>query len=172
MIQFSSVIKLMGIFALLNTFQLSGQDYIDISLPDCQIRGDKLQRGDGDTYGLGDWYCQFSFKLDGAYIEVRGSIRFCENANDFTTITGEFFQRYPVAELKRCQHCQLTIDDSQGFVKGQNIGARGYRWFDGQGLIRGASIQTDTFGDDVGKVGGTVQFAPVRVLVECAMAGN
>lgn len=154
------------------TTPVNAQEYLDIALPAAQIKADKLIRGDGDTYGLGDWRCQFSFKLNGSQLEVRGNIRFSENANDFTTITGTYFQQIQVQELERCKHCELSLEDGSGFVKGPNIGARGYQWFNGYGLVRGAMIQTDTFGDDVGHIGGTVQFNTIRVLINCAMAAR
>ena len=65
--------------------------------------------------------------------------------------------------LERCRHCQVTLGETSGSVSGPNIGARGYRWFDGQGLVRRAKIQTDVFGADAGKIGGAIQFAPIQI---------
>lgn len=149
---------------------LSAQRVITLQLPDAQITADRIVRGDGDTYGLGDWQCAFTIKLDGAVLRVDGAITFSEKANDFTTLVGEYHQSIPVGELEKCRSCKVSIDETYGTVIGPNIGARGYRWFGGQGLVRRARIQTDTFGDDAGRVGGTVQFAPLRVLIECPIA--
>ncbi len=151
---------------------LNAQQSFSIALPDVQITADRLVRGDGDTYGLGNWQCSFTVTLDGLMLKVDGKISFAEKANDFTTIVGEYHQRIAVGELERCQRCVVSLDETHGDVSGPNIGARGYRWFAGQGLVRRAKIQTDTFGNDVGHVGGTIQFASIRVLVDCSVAKN
>ncbi len=148
----------------------AAQRTLSIRLPDAQITADRLTRGDGDTYGLGDWQCAFTVKLVDTVLHLDGTIMFAEKANDFTTIVGEYHRRIPVGELEKCRSCRISLDETYGTAIGPNIGARGYRWFDGQGLVRRAKIQTDTFGDDTGHIGGTVQFVPVRVLIECLVA--
>ncbi len=149
---------------------LLAQQSFNFQIPDAQIRADRVLRGDGDTYGLGDWTCTFTIALEGTELVINGKIRFTERANDFTTIVGEYHQRIFVGELERCRHCNVSLVESYGQVSGPNIGARGYRWFDGQRLIRRANIQTDVFGSDAGQIGGTVQFMPVRILVDCSIA--
>ncbi len=146
------------------------QQSINLELPDMQISADRILRGDGDTYGLGDWKCTFTLSLDGSTLNVAGIITFTENANDFTTIVGTYQQQIVVEELARCRYCGITLAETRGTVSGPNIGARGYRWFQGQGLIRRAKIRTDVFGEDVGNIGGTIQFEPVRVLLDCSVA--
>lgn len=146
------------------------QQSFNLLIPDIQIVADRVTRGDGDTYGLGDWKSTFVVALEGTTLKVDGRISFTEKANDFTTIVGEYHQRIAVGELERCRHCQVSLDETQGSVSGPNIGARGYRWANGQGLIRRASIQTDVFGTDAGNIGGTIQFVPIRVLVDCSIA--
>ena len=150
----------------------TAQRSLSIKLPDATITADRITRGDGDTYGLGDWQCAFTVKLVGTVLHLDGTIMFAEKANDFTTIVGEYHRRIPVGELEKCRSCRVSLDPTYGTVNGPTIGARGYRWFAGLGLVRRASIQTDTFGDDAGHIGGRVQFAPVRVLIECLMADN
>ena len=151
---------------------LSAQQSFSIALPDAQLVADRIMRGDGDTYGLGDWHCAFTVALDGTVLKVDGTISFTEKANDFTTIVGDYHQRIEVGELERCRHCVVSLSETQGVVSGLNIGARGYRWFGGQGLVRRARIQTDVFGVDAGHIGGTIQFAPIQVLVDCSIAEN
>ncbi|MBX2892955.1 MAG: hypothetical protein KF734_18740 [Saprospiraceae bacterium] len=141
-----------------------------VMLPEARIVADRLVRGDGDTYGLGDWRCDFRVELDGSTLHVIGKIVFAENGNDFTLIVGEYRQRIVVGELEKCRQCQLSLEEARGTVSGPNIGARGARWYVGQGLIRRAKIVTDTFGEDVGRVGGTVELAPVWVRVDCPIA--
>jgi hypothetical protein len=148
------------------------QKAFNVELPDVQITANRVARGDGDTYGLGDWKSTFTVALEGTMLKINGSISFTEKANDFTTIVGEYHQRIEVGALERCRHCQVSLGETTGSVSGPNIGARGYRWFDGQGLVRRAKIQTDVFGPDAGNIGGTVQFAPIRVLVDCSIAGG
>lgn len=148
----------------------TAQRPLSIQLSDAHITANRLTRGDGDTYGLGDWRCAFTIKLVGTVLHLDGTIMFTEKANDFTTIVGEYHRRIPVDELEKCRSCRISLDETYGTAIGPNIGARGYRWFDGQGLVRRAKIQTDTFGDDTGHIGGTVQFSPVRVLIECLVA--
>jgi len=146
------------------------QRSFQIELPDAQIVADKLVRGDADTYGLGDWRCTFRVSLDGNFLQLDGAIVFSERANDFTVITGTFSSRIEVPELEKCRLCDVALEDIDGVVAGPNIGARGFRWYNGQGIVRRARIATDTFGEDVGRIGGTVQFAPVRVAVRCDYA--
>lgn len=146
------------------------QKSFSISLPDAKIMANRIVRGDGDTYGLGDWRCDFNVALDGTDLKIDGKISFTEKANDFTTIVGEYHQRIRVGQLEGCKHCKVSLDETYGTVSGPNIGARGYRWFGGQGLVRRAKIQTDIFGEDAGNIGGTIQFAPLRVRVNCVIA--
>jgi hypothetical protein len=156
--------------ALFLTSALSAQQTFVLRLPDAQLTADRVLRGDGDTYGLGDWRSSFTVALVDTLLKIEGKISFTEKANDFTTIVGEYHQSIPVEALARCRHCSVTLDETQGSVSGLNIGARGYRWFKGQGLVRRARIQTDIFGTDAGNIGGTIQFAPIRVLVDCSIA--
>ncbi|HAD12905.1 MAG TPA: hypothetical protein DCF33_10770, partial [Saprospirales bacterium] len=146
---------------------MKGQESFTILLEDADIQATKIVRGDGDTYGLGDWHCRYSVSLQENAILLEGRIVFSEKANDHSIIAGTFKKRIQVEALERCRHCVIQLDPSEGTVSGPNIGARGYRWFAGQGLIRKAKIQTDVFGEDAGYIGGTIQFVPVRVLVDC-----
>ncbi|MDX1910103.1 MAG: hypothetical protein SFV22_01390 [Saprospiraceae bacterium] len=149
---------------------IRAQESFVLQLPDVNIYADRLLRGDADTYGLGDWRCNFNVRLDGDGLILEGNISFTEGANDFTTITGEFRQRLEVGELKHCRHCMVRLATNTGTVSGPNIGARGYRWFEGKKLIKRARIQTDTFGADIGHIGGIIRFAPLQVLVDCRLA--
>jgi len=65
------------------------QQSFDITLPDVQIIAERVVRGDGDTYGMGDWHCAFNVSLEGPVLKIDGNISFTEKANDFTTIVGE-----------------------------------------------------------------------------------
>lgn len=149
---------------------LCGQQTLQVALPDIHIAADRLVRGDGDTYGLGDWQCTFKATLQDTLLILKGTIVFSEKSNDFTTILGEVRTQIAVKSLAHCKHCTVRLAETQGVVAGANIGARGYRWFPGRGLIRRAYIQTDTFGDDVGNIGGTIQFEPLKILLDCAIA--
>ncbi|MCC7465318.1 MAG: hypothetical protein IT261_03570 [Saprospiraceae bacterium] len=157
---------------LIGVCPLGAQESFVIQLDEVEITASRIVRGDGDTYGLGDWHCRFGVSLSGSMVLLEGRIIFAEKANDHTTIVGTFKKQIPVKALEACQHCIIQLDPAEGTVSGTNIGARGYRMFAGQGLIRRASIQTDVFGQDAGHIGGTIQFAPVRVLVDCLITAN
>ncbi len=103
----------------------AAQRTLSIRLPDAQITADRLTRGDGDTYGLGDWQCAFTVKLVGTVLHLNGTIMFTEKANDFTTIVGEYHRRIPVGELEKCRTCQISLSETYGMTSGPNIGARG-----------------------------------------------
>jgi hypothetical protein len=148
----------------LGQVRLIAQDAIVVTLPDIQIYADQLIRGDADTYGLGDWHSVFNMELRGTNLKVSGKIKFTENVNDYTTIVGEYSALIPVPALEKCQSCQLSL------VQGPNIGARGYKWYAGQGIIKRACIVTDTFGEDTGRIGGTIQFEKVTIHVNCLFA--
>lgn len=169
--RFFSIRTIVYLLMILSAFSLHAQHNVLVTLPDIEIYAGKVTRGDSDTYGLGNWSCSFKMELQGTDLKIDGAILFTENANDFTTIAGEYHALVPVKALEKCRTCEFSLDDSYGVVSGPNIGARGYRWYNGQGLIRRAKIVTDTFGDDAGKVGGTIQFEPVRVVVRCSYAG-
>ena len=145
--------------------------YIDVELPDVWVTANQIQRGDGDTYGNGDWYCKVNASINAeGDIRLEGEVVFAEKANDFTTITRSFKRLIKVPILEKCRECSLRLDESRGNVSGLNAGARGYRWYRGQGLIRRVYFQTDTFGEDVGRVGGRIVFAPLKVLIKCEYA--
>jgi hypothetical protein len=154
----------------INLSTSAAQQTIQIHIPDQQITANKLEGGDGDLYGLGDWLCSVSVRLERDTLVIDSYILFKENANDFTTIKGKKQQRIVVPELAGCYRCGPMLHTSEGEVKGPNIGARGFRWFVGQGIIRRASIRTDTFGEDTGHVGGTIQFVPIQVSLDCGYA--
>lgn len=145
---------------------LLAQQVLTLQLPDVQIFADQLLKGDADTYGLGDWACTFTVALDGYQLKLEGKITFTEKANDFTTIVGKFHQNILARELQLYRNAVFSLEQSKGSVRGPNIGARGYQWFEGQGMVRRAFIQTDTFGSDTGNIGGIVQFAPIRLIVK------
>ncbi len=146
---------------------IQAQDTLTINLPDVNILADKVTRGDADTYGLGDWSCKFEVELlDDAKIKLKGVISFAEKANDYTTIVGKYEQVIAVKALEPYAYFRLRMETAEGRVSGPNIGARGYRWFSGEGLIQKARIQTDTFGDDTGRIGGTIRFHPLIIVAQ------
>lgn len=159
---------LMVLFSLCLRAQTS-QTFL-ITLPDAQITADRLLRGDGDTYGLGDWRSTFRIALEDIYLKVDGEIIFTEKANDHTTLAGQYHHRFVVGALEKCRSCSFVLEETEGTVRGPNVGARGYRWYKGRGIVKSAQIVTDTFGDDVGKIGGTIQFRPVKVQMHCYFA--
>jgi hypothetical protein len=161
---------LISLFLLVGNYALSAQTVFLFQIPDVSIVADKITKGDGDTYGLGDWRCNFKAALTGTVLKVSGDIVFTEKANDFSTIVGHFEQNYNVQALEQCKQCTVLIDEPMGSVSGLNVGARGYKWYRGQGLIRKAKIQTDVFGDDAGHIGGMVRFSPIKLVVHCDYA--
>lgn len=163
--------KLRLLFCLLvGNYTVSAQTVFLYQIPDANITADKVTKGDGDTYGLGDWRCTVKAVLEGTVLKVSGDIVFTEKANDFSTIVGHFEQNHPVQALEQCKQCTILIDEPVGSVSGPNVGARGYKWYRGQGLIRKAKIQTDVFGADEGRVGGIIRFAPIKLVVHCDYA--
>lgn len=147
------------------------QPVITLHLPDVSITANRLVKGDADTYGLGDWHCTFHLDLDGQRVLLKGYIVFSEKANDSTVIVGQVKHDLALPSLEGYELCVKALDLSSGSVGGPNIGARGARWYAGQGLIRRAYVVTDTFGNDVGRIGGLVQFRPVKVYLSCLYAG-
>jgi hypothetical protein len=157
---------------LLLPINSAAQIVLEIAIPDVEISANVLERGDGDTYGLGNFQCSFQLKPDGNALLITGKIIFQEQANDFTTISGVIKHRIKVPELEYCASCEVVLENLQGSCSGPNIGARGYRWFEGQGVIRRAKIRTDIFGNDIGNIGGIIQFEPLRAIVTCAYAAT
>lgn len=156
---------------LLSTSLLPAQPVLTVQLPDVSITADRVLRGDADIYGMGDWYCTFRVMLDGDSITLNGYIAFHEKANDSSIIVGHVRHRVALPFASDYHWCAQEADPSSGIVSGPNIGARGPRWYAGRGLIRRAYIVTDTFGDDVGRIGGRVQFRPVHIRLRCEYAG-
>ncbi len=157
--------------AFLAAWPLGAQTVLTVQLPDVSISADRVLRGDADTYGLGDWYCTFRLTLDGDSITLNGYIAFHEKANDSSIIVGHVRHRVALPFASDYHWCAREADPSSGIVSGPNIGARGPRWYAGRGLIRRAYVVTDTFGDDVGRIGGRVQFRPVHIRLRCEYAG-
>jgi hypothetical protein len=149
---------------------LRSQKMLTIPLPDITLFADKLNSGDCDLYGLGSWQYDVSIKTEGAYLTIKAKAVFSEENPDYTVIEGVYSKRIYVEELAKYAHCELEQSQFSGSVSGKNIGARGYRWYSGSGSVKKAWIQTDTFGCDVGKIGGTIQLHPLRVSVQCAYA--
>jgi hypothetical protein len=149
---------------------LRSQKMLTIPLPDFEFFADKLSSGDCDLYGLGSWQCEISIKIEGAYLLIKAKAVFSEDNPDYTIIEGAYSKRIYVEELAKYAHCDLEQEQFSGSVSGKNIGARGYRWYNGSGMVKRAWIATDTFGCDVGKVGGTIQLHPLRVSVQCTYA--
>lgn len=170
--QLSKVIFLM--FILWSAFSTSAQaqDTLVINLPDVDIFAGKVIRGDADVYGLGDWSCKFEVEItDGTKLLLKGTISFWEKANDYTTIVGKYEQMLSIKALEPYAYYRLQLLTPSGSVGAPNIGARGFRWFPGEGLLQKAYIQTDTFGEDAGRIGGTVKFRPLKIVVQRAYAG-
>lgn len=162
--------KKLMLFTLLSSFLpflLRSQKMLTIPLPDLEVFADKLRSGDCDLYGLGNWQCEVSVKIDGAYLVLKTKAVFSEDNPDYTVIEGGSSKKIYVEELAKYTFCDLELEQFSGSVNGKNIGARGYRWYYGNGMIKKAWIVTDTFGCDVGKVGGTIQLHPLRVNVQC-----
>jgi hypothetical protein len=154
-------------FLVGNLAKIFAQQTIEINIPDLEIVANRIERGDGDTYGLGDWRCAVKVRLEGTTLFLDGKITFWEKTNDFTTISGEIHEQINVPELATCRFCEISIENFNGSTNGENFGARGYRWFDGRGIIRRAKIRTDIFGEDAGQIGGVLQFEPIRAVVRC-----
>jgi hypothetical protein len=148
------------------------QESVVIPLPELRLYADVLEQGDADTYGLGHWKLDVQLRLEGTDLLLEARLIFQENARDYTIISGQTQQRIHVGALEKCQYCTLILEEEHGTVSGPNIGARGYRWYRGQALVRRAHIVTDTFGPDTGRIGGLVQLKPARVLVHCLYAGR
>ena len=148
------------------------QDTILVALPDVYITADRVLQGDGDTYGLGEWKCVFSVALEDSLLLLKGRVVFSENANDFTRIVGRYEGYWGLEVLKKYKSCRLRLAQASGSVSGQNFGARGYRRFKGQGLIRSARVRCDVLGTDTGQIGVGVHFAPLVLKLECAVAEN
>ncbi|MBX2930304.1 MAG: hypothetical protein KF852_20905 [Saprospiraceae bacterium] len=146
---------------------LTAQEVVSINIPDVEIIADRLIHGDADTYGLGDWSCSFRLSRTNDTLVLKGEIIFSERANDHTIIAGYYRQYIPAPELQKYAGCSVVLSAEKGKVSGPNIGARGYRWFKGSDLINKAYIRTDTFGMDVGKIGGTVKFNEVSLTIYC-----
>lgn len=161
---------LLFLYLFAGSYTLSAQTSFLYQIPDATITADQVTKGDGDTYGLGDWRCNVKASLEGTVLKVSGDIVFTEKANDFSTIVGHFEQNHKVQALEQCKQCTILIDEPVGSVSGPNVGARGYKWYLGQGLIRKAKIQTDVFGADEGHIGGIIRFAPIKLVVHCDYA--
>lgn len=146
---------------------VQSQDTLSIPLPDVYIFAGRLIKGNADLYGLGDWVCRFRVSIKDSVLILRGDIIFKEKANDYTIIEGAVQKSIVAPELSAFAGCLLSLSPNRGEVRGPNIGARGFQWFKGNGLVRRAFIRTDTFGLDVGKVGGRVQFEPVKIVARC-----
>jgi len=152
------------------TIFLFAQSSLSINIPDLEIRADKLIQGDADTYGRGDWKCEVTVHIIEDTINVTGSIIFSENEADRTIIKGDFRKVFVSPMLRKFQSCELDEKKINGDAGGLNFGSREPVWVKGKGLIKRIKIRTDTFGNDIGKIGGILKFNPIILNYECLFA--
>jgi len=144
---------------------LEAQETIILNIPDITIYANELIQGNSDTYGRGVWKSNFTLEIIDDQVNLKAELLFLENQGDNTIITGKFEGNYPIPSFIKYPNCSFKLPVKKGVVEGANFGARGFRTFEGKGIIHTISIQTDTFGDDVGKVGGTIHFNPIEIIV-------
>ena len=143
------------------------QETLILHIPDTEIWADKLLSGDADIYGLGNWQCDFSATIIGHYLWIHGKITFSEQANDHTVIVGTVHRCFNIKTLSKQSGYEIIgMKTNKGNAHGMNIGARGYTTFLGGGIVKTATFVTDTFGNDVGKVGGKVKFMPLVLRIK------
>jgi hypothetical protein len=145
---------------------LYSQDTINVQISPIDLYANELTRGDGDLYGLGSFQIESQIKLSGAEVQINLYMRFEEGAHDFTTIIGQKTTTETLPELLPCLSQRCRIIGPIGSLNNQNIGARGYRNFAGTGHLKSAYVQTDTFGSDVGQIGGQIKFDTLRIVID------
>jgi hypothetical protein len=153
------------IMLLFGASTLSAQQSITIYPSAFEIRATDILKGDGDTYGLGNFVVKTTLYLKNEWLTVRVDLKFAENANDFTTIVGSVQYMYKIDEIAKCRSCVHTLAHEQASTVHKNIGARGYKVFGGDEIVESLYFITDTFGEDAGNIGGTVQLAPITIYV-------
>jgi hypothetical protein len=167
-----NLLVLSGLLFFSGSLLLPAQTVIAIPLPDVTVWANKCIRGDADLYGLGHWDCHLKAKIIGKQVRIEGKIVFSEGANDFTTIVGAFTKVVHIAHCLPAGEWDISpVEVGTGIVSGNNMGASGPHWFAGSGLIQQAKITTDTFGPDTEKIGGTLQFKPLKVQISPVYAG-
>lgn len=158
-------------FILLLPTALAAQTQrVYVRLPDLNLQADQLLRGDGDTYGLGNWTARFVLRREDDFLLLDGKLIFTEDAHDHTTIVGTVHKRYRLSALQNCRNCTVRLMQDVGVAEGPNIGARGYRWFEGRGLLKKAYLRTDVFGADTGHIGGRFVFRRLGLEIACPVA--
>jgi hypothetical protein len=154
-------------FLLFGLAKTNANDTLKVFIPDLIVWADQLNHGDTDIYGLGEWQCSVIAEVENGDLILRGKIVFSEKSNDFTVISGKIDYRIPIKNLGSCYDFEvISIEKNKGNVNGENRGASGFHKFLGKGIIRSANIITDTFGGDVGKIGGTIKFQPIFLIVK------
>lgn len=143
------------------------QQTIRVPLPSIEIWADKLEHGDCDTFGKGTWMCSVETEIEGDELTISAKIWFLENSGDSTRITGAATRKMKIPSLKDYSACTILNKGGSGRLNGVNIGARSFRNYEGQGIIRSGYIQTDTHGCDVGKIGGKLTLKPLYLKIYC-----
>ncbi|MFN4080734.1 MAG: hypothetical protein ACK4NS_07510 [Saprospiraceae bacterium] len=150
--------------------QGAAQFAIQIQAPEMRIYATQLIQGDDELWGLGVWETRWVAEARGDSLWLRGEIFFREMANDHSVFYGKAELGLPVGELAAYPFCAIEPLTMSGGVKGNNAGAVGYKRYRGNGLAASALIRTDTFGPDLGKVGGVVRFRPIALRLSCSVA--
>jgi hypothetical protein len=158
---------LLPIFLLLFMRPIGAQEVITVQLPEIEIYADQLLNGDGDIYGLGGFSVDVHAEIRDSLLVIHAQILFEEGQNDQTTLFGSNTYAFEVKRLSQCQSCGLKVRQHDGQLTGKNIGARGFRRWMGNGIVHSALIQTDTFGSDIGKVGGQILLRPIEIEIYC-----
>jgi hypothetical protein len=158
---------LIPIFLFLFVRPIGAQEVITVQLPEIEIYADQLLNGDGDIYGLGTFSVEVQASIEDSMLVIDTQMIFEEGQNDQTTIYNSSRFAFQVKRLSACQSCGLKVRQHDGQLTGKNIGARGFRRWMGNGIVHSALIQTDTFGSDIGKVGGQILLRPIEIEIYC-----
>ena len=143
-----------------------------VTVPPMTVYADRLEQGDCDLYGRGDWQVTVRATVQGDCVVLQGRLLFQENAGDNTRITGKFKKVLPLPEGPgRKPWCAYRLREHTGAVRGKNTGPVGPQSKKGEGLIESADIVSDTWGCEPGEVGGRVRFRDIEVECFCDVAG-
>ena len=163
-------ISYLFLILFLSSGLVKAQETILVPLADIELWATEIEQGDCDTYGKGYFECRVTASVKKSNVILKCKIRLLEQSGDHTILTGTYRRVISVPELEKYSACKKIKKNRSGTIKGRNFGARGFRHFNGKGLIKSGYLRTDTFGCDNGKAGGRIKLHPLILRVHCHRA--
>ena len=140
-----------------------------ISVPIASIRAWHLpHEGTGDTEMFGNnrrITIRANVVRDGPRLNLTGTVEMRESVQDFTTFLGTFTRQVFDLDLEAPGCTYRGFSGRSGSLDADSSEVNWTQYENGNGIIKAASCLSDTFGDDAGRLGCTIDFEDITVAL-------